>query len=353
MSQLCQEYGISRKTGYKWLKRYQEEGEDGLSDRSRRPKHSPRQTAAEVEENVLTLRKQHPAWGGRKLNARLKAVGKEQVPSPSTITAILKRNECITEEESRKRRAYKRFEKERPNEMWQMDFKGYFKIKGQECHPLTILDDYSRYLVGLKACQNQQRETVEAHLSEIFRQYGMPESILTDNAGPWGPASGQLYYTKLSVWLMRLGIGVVRSRPYHPQTLGKDERLHRSLNEEVITRQSFSSFQDCQMSFDHWQQVYNTQRPHEALKLEPPVSRFQPSPRKFPETLPAINYPPGDQVRKVDKAARIYFRNKKIRIGKAFAGLPVAIRPTTLDGVFDVFFCNQRIKTITFLEVEC
>lgn len=353
MSQLCREYGISRKTGYKWLKRYQDEGEAGLANRSRRPKHSPWQTAPEVEARVLALRKRHPAWGGRKLNARLRAMGKEPVPSPSTITAILQRSGCIREEESQKRKAYQRFEKERPNEMWQMDFKGYFQISGENCHPLTVLDDHSRYLVGLQACSDQKRETVEAHLRAIFRQYGLPEKILTDNAGPWGPASGEPFYTKMSVWLIRLGIGIVRSRPYHPQTLGKDERLHRSLNEEVITQHRFSSFQECQDRFDDWQQIYNTQRPHEALNLEPPASRFEPSARVFPETLPAINYSATDQVRKVDRAAYISFKNVKFRIGRAFVGLPVAVRPSTTDGVFDVYFCRQKIKTISILEVEC
>lgn len=347
MSQLCREFGISRKTGYKWLKRYQQQGEVGLEDRSRRPKHSPRQTAPEIEKKVLAIRQQHPSWGGRKLRARLKALGHNDVPSPSTITEILRRNNKITKEESNKRKALKRFEKASPNEMWQMDFKASFMIGAQKCHPLTILDDHSRFLIGLQACADQKRQTVEQRLADIFRNYGLPESILVDNGPPWGPSDRRRYYTGLIIWLMRLGIQVIRSRPFHPQTLGKDERLHRSLQTEVINRYSMVSFEDCQAHFDAWQQIYNTQRPHEALGLVPPASRYQPSSRNFPETLPPIMYAPHDHVLKVSDSARIWFQGRRVRIGRAFAGLPVAIRPTSTKDTYDVFFSEHKIKTIT------
>lgn len=351
MSQLCREFGISRKTGYKWLKRYLKEGETGLQDQSRRPKCSPRRTARAVEECVLRMRAQHPAWGGRKLHARLKALGYEHVPSPSTITAILQRHDCIHQEASLKRRRVVRFEKDKPNQMWQMDFKAPFSINGTDCTPLTIIDDYSRFLLCLQICVQQNRETVQEHLINVFRRFGLPEAILTDNGVPWGPTDGKPYYTRLSIWLMRLGIRVIRARPYHPQTLGKDERLHRSLQEEVLNLRSFSSLQECQDQFDHWQHVYNTQRPHEALALKPPHTRFRPSPRPFPEELPPIVYPKNHHVRLVDLSGRISFRNVNYKVGKAFVTLPVGlVSSPEREDALEVYFGKQHIKTIALLK---
>ena len=347
MSQLCREFGISRKTGYKWLKRYLEMGEAGLKDQSRQPKHSPRRTARAIEKRVLRIRAQNPAWGGRKLNARLKAIGYKCVPSPSTITAILQRHECINQEASSKRQKMLRFEKDKPNQLWQMDFKAPFTINGTECVTLTILDDYSRFLLCLQICVNQHSETVQAHLTEVFRRFGLPEAILTDNGPPWGPSNGKPYYTRLTVWLMRLGIQVIRSRPYHPQTLGKDERLHRSLQEEVLDLQRFSSRQECQTQFDRWRHIYNTQRPHEALELKPPHTRFRPSPRLFPEKLPPIEYSKNHLVRLADLSGRISFRNVSYKVGKAFAHLPVGLVPSPeREDALKVYFCKQHIKTI-------
>lgn len=347
MSQICREFGISRKTGYKWLKRYLEKGEVGLKDRSRRPKHSPRRTPRAIEKLVLRMRAQHPVWGGRKLHARLKSLGYKHVPSPSTITAILQRHDCIHQEASLKRQRMVRFEKDRPNQMWQMDFKAPLAINGTNYMPLTIIDDYSRYLLCLQMCVRQDRETVQEHLTNVFRRFGLPEAILTDNGPPWGPSDGTPYYTRLSVWLMRLGIRVIRSRPYHPQTLGKDERLHRSLQEEVLDLRSFSSPQECQDQFDHWQHVYNTQRPHEALDLKPPHTRFQLSPRPFPEELPPIAYSKNHLVRSADLSGRVSFHNVSYKVGKAFAELPVGlVSSPEREDALEVYFGKQHIKTI-------
>jgi transposase InsO family protein len=352
-SQLCQHFEISRKTGYKWVRRYRMYGAPGLADRSRQPKHMPRKTPEAVERDVLEIRDKHPAWGGRKIHTRLKNLGHDDVPSPSTITAILHRHGCIELEETLKHIPFQRFEMEQPNQLWQMDFKGYFHIAGQQCHPLTILDDHSRYLVGLKACQNQQRETVKGHLTSVFRQYGLPESFLVDNGPPWGSLEGRRYYTRLNAWLFRLGIKVIHSRPYHPQTMGKDERLHRTLKAEVLTQKQFDDFPICQRGFDAWQHVYNCERPHEALAMDVPVSRYRPSLREFPERLPTIEYLSEDQVRKVGQQGRISFRKCRFRVGRAFADFPVAIRPTLTDGEFEVYFCNQKIRTISFHQVQC
>lgn len=349
MSRLCKEFGISRKTGYKWLRRFQEEGIAGLADRSRRPKHMPAKTPKETEQLVLRIRENEnsSSWGGRKIYTRLKELGYQDIPQPSTITAILHRNTCIDPEESIKRTKYQFFEMELPNQIFQMDFKGPFYIGKQKCFPLTILDDHSRYLIALRACQNQQEATVKSHLTDVFREFGLPDAFLTDNGPPWGPSDGQPYFTRLNAWMLRLGIRIIHSRPYHPQTIGKIERLHRTLKNDVLKRQTFEDFGSCQAGFDRWRQVYNYERPHEALDMAVPASRYRPSQRKYPETLPPIVYLPDDEVRKTNNFGRISFRNQQFRVGRAFDGFPVAVRETEIDGKFDVYFCKQKIKTIS------
>lgn len=353
ISQLCRLYGISRKTGYKWLKRHREDGESGLADRSRRPLHSPQCSPAEVEAAVVEVRQKHPAWGGRKIKAALERKGQDHLPSPSTITQILRRNDQLEVEEAHKHRAYQHFEMEQPNQLWQMDFKGYFALEaGGYCHPLTVLDDHSRFLVGLRACPNETHQTVQEQLSSIFRCYGLPERMLMDNGSPWGDDRDSPH-TILTAWLIRLGVQIRHGRPYHPQTQGKDERLHRTLQDELLSRHCLASLADCQVHFDDWRESYNFERPHEALEMQSPISRYQPSSRAFPDILPPILYEPSDIVRKVDATGRIYFRNRSFRVGKAFRHNPVALRPTQADGQYDVIFCDQKVAQISLLEDNC
>lgn len=353
LSELCRRFGISRKTGYKWLKRYQEGGESGLADRSRRPHHSPKRSSAEIEAAVVEVRQKHPAWGGRKIKAHLQRKGRDDLPSPSTITEILRRNQKIDEAEAEKHRPFQSFEMKQPNQLWQMDFKGHFALQdGRRCHPLTVLDDHSRFLVGLKACPNETSRTVQEHLSSIFRCYGLPERMLMDNGSPWGDDRDSPH-TILTAWLIRLGVQISHGRPYHPQTQGKDERLHRTLCEELISRYPLPNLPVCQQQFDGWREMYNCERPHEALEMHSPISRYQPSPRPFPETLPPILYDRGDLVRKVDVTGRISYRNRRFRVGRAFRHQPVALRPTQEDGTYEVFFCHQKIAQICLWEDNC
>ena len=345
ISALCREFGISRPTGYKWLKRYMETGIEGLRDQSRRPHHSPTQTSNEVETAIIQVRTQHPSWGGVKIKAYLARKGCQGLPAASTITAILQRHELIDPQESSKHRPLQRFERAVPNELWQMDFKGYFKIDQGNCHPLTVLDDHSRFLVGLQACPDQTWKTVQTHLSHAFRQYGLPECMLMDNGSPWGD-DRQTPYTILTAWLLRLGIAITHGRPYHPQTQGKDERLHRTFKAELLTQVQLHDLHDCQDHFDSWRDFYNQERPHQALDHAVPAERYQPSPRSFPETLPPILYAPDDVVRMVDMAGRISFQGHAIKISKAFRYQPVAIRPTVVDGVFNVFYCRFKVSEI-------
>lgn len=352
MSELCGRFGISRKTGYKWLHRYQQQGAEALLDQTRRPYTSPNRTQTEIEELTLQVRDRYPAWGGRKIHSLLLGNGHVNIPSPSTITAILHRNGRMDDDESIKHRAFQSFEKEHPNDLWQMDFKGHFPMTvGRRCHPLTVLDDCSRFLLGLKACANETRETVQEQLTCIFRIYGLPDRMIMDNGSPWGD-DGNNPYTRLTVWMLRLGISISHGRPHHPQTQGKDERLHRTLNAELISRRPFSDLCDCQTAFDHWRDTYNHVRPHQALEMSVPGERYEPSSHPFPEVLPPVSYDTGDIVRKVDVSGRISFLNRKFRVGKAFHRQPVAIRPTDTDGVFLVSFCHKTIAQISFHDCD-
>lgn len=342
---LCRRYAVSPKTAYKWIDRYHDGGTEALRDQSRRPHSSPLRTAAEVEEKIVHLREQHPRWGARKLRARLAAQGNHDLPAVSTITAILHRHGCINPQETVQHERWQRFESPAPNLLWQMDFKGDFPLLSGRCYPLTILDDHSRFSLGLTACVNQRRETVQQHLIATFRRYGLPQRLLTDNGGPWG-SCGQDAYTTLGVWLIRLGISLSHSSVCHPQTLGKDERFHRTLKAEVIGTRLFESVEHCQRSFDDWRSIYNFERPHEALAMAVPASRYQISAREYPETLPAIEYGPDDIVRKVQRNGVLSFRGREFTIGKAFTACSVALRPTTSDAVFNVFFCHEHIAQI-------
>ncbi len=199
---ICGRFNISTKTGYKWLHRYSAEGRKGLHDRSRRPINSPKPTPSAQEATILQIRKAHPVWGARKLHARYNTIRHDSAPAVSTIHAILKRNDCINPDSAAKHTPWNRFEAPEPNALWQMDFKGHFQTDNGACHPLTVLDDHSRFNIGLIACSNETRETVQRHLITIFKQYGIPDALLVDNGPPWGAPRRDSFST-LAAWLMR------------------------------------------------------------------------------------------------------------------------------------------------------
>jgi transposase InsO family protein len=269
----------------------------------------------------------------------------EPIPAASTITSILSRNEMLDPKERTKHSTLQRFEMEHPNQLWQMDFKGHFEMaNGLLCHPLTVIDDHSRFLVGLKACPYQHTRAVREHLKDIFGCYGLPERMLMDNGAIW-----KGFHTKLTSWLVRLGIQVVHGRIHHPQTQGKDERLHRTLKNELLIHQTFYDLNDCQVKFDAWRNNYNYGRPHQALEMQTPASRYQQSLRTFTGTFPPIKYETEDILRKVDCLGKIQYHGRKFRLGKAFKKSLVALRPTEIDGVLNVFFFKQRIAQINLL----
>jgi transposase InsO family protein len=346
---LCRRFGISSRTGYKWLHRFNDKGIAGLADRTRRPHHSPARTSAAVEKKVLAVQRKYREWGGRKLEQRMLDLGQQSVPSANTITAILRRHQLLDPRESVKHKAFQRFERAAPNELWQMDFKGEFQLPRGHCYPLTMLDDHSRFAVGLQACAANTTAITRTAVVEVFRRYGLPEAITCDNGPPWGTRF-RGHYTRFGVWLLRLGIQLFHSRPHHPQTQGKDERFHRTLNVELLRHLQVKGHDQCQQQFNQWRHIYNNERPHEALGMKVPASRYQPSPRVYPERLPPIEYGPADIVRKVRNYGHFKYLGREYHIGSAFYGLHVALRYTSSDGVMDVYFCQQRIRTINLTD---
>jgi transposase InsO family protein len=346
--ELCRRFGIGAKAAYALLARYAQEGEAAFTARSRRPHGSPLRTAAAVEAALLELRRAHPAWGGRKLARRLIELGHRDVPSPATVTAILHRHGLITPEATVAAQHWQRFEHEAPNSLWQIDFKGYFQTAQGKCHPLTLLDDHSRFNLALAACARPNTLSVRTHLTGVFERYGLPLRINADNGGPWGsPSQAAHGLSELSVWLIRLGIRVSHSAPYHPQTNGKIERFHRSLKAEVLGGRHFADLAQAQSAFEHWRGVYNCQRPHQALGMCTPVERYRSSPRAYSGQLAAIEYGPEDAVRVVGWNGAVTFQGLKLRVSNALHRLPVAFRADPLaDGCFDVFFCHHRFMRL-------
>jgi transposase InsO family protein len=359
MSNLCDRYKISRRTGYKWLKRFTAEGILGTTERSRRPRSHPNKTNPYIETYVKDLRVGEPEWGSKKLHkviVRDKDRGiypYETIPCKTTITRILKRNGLVPENRSKQSEGFERFEYAYPNELWQMDYKGWIKLLNrQTCHPLTIMDDHSRFNICLEACEDQKEDTVRKALENVFRRYGLPYKILADNGGPWGTCcsnkpDGYKSYSRLEKWLMQLNVMLIHGRPYHPQTQGKEERFHRTLKQELFDHEQFRDMDHCQTRFDWWRNKYNCIRPHEAIDLKTPVEIYQPSVKTYNGKIPPYEYNQSDLKRKVQQNGTISFKFKMFKVGKAFKGDYVAIRESDKEQIYEIYFCNQLLRTIT------
>ena len=339
---MCEHFNIGRTTAYKWLKRFHCEGKDGLRDRSRRPHSSPNRTALESEGQILALNIEHTGWGARKIKGCLERRG-SAMPAASTVHAILKRNDRI-DPQAGLIKPFTRFEHEQPNDLWQMDFKGHVPMRTGRCHPLTLLDDHSRFFLTIAACGNEQRGTVQAHLIRAFRDYGLPSRMTMDNGAPWGDEPES--YTGLEIWIMRQGVKVSHSRPYHPQTQGKLERQHRSMIREVFKGICLIDLPTAQLTLDEWRKVYNHERPHGGIGMQVPASRYTSSSKAYQEVLTPIEYGSELDVRKVQAKGEIYWQGQAWKLGKGFVGERVEVREGTQDGQYDVFWGSHRIAQI-------
>ena len=347
-SQLCREYGISRVTGDKWLKRYQ--AGESLTDKSRAPFHVVNKTSETKEAKVLAVRENHPAWGPRKIHHYLLNRGETEIPSKSTIGNILKRNNCISEEASKAVTPFKRFQKDSCNEMWQTDFKGHFAMKdGNRCYPLTVLDDHSRYSLCVDAKLNEQRDGVITSFERLFDEYGLPDVLLCDNGNPWGN-SQTTGYTVFEIWLMEYGILPIHGRPLHPQTQGKEERFHRTMKAELLKQVEIENIIHAQSCFDLFRNCYNNERPHEAIEMRVPSDIYTPGKRCKPQKIYSWEYPNEYIVRKVKSSGYFNYCNQGYFLSEAFAGKNIAVRESSSENCINVYFRGFRIARINVKE---
>ena len=327
LAELCRRYQVSRKTGYKWLRRYEQEGVAGLADRSRAPHRRALAVSEAIEAEIVALRARRPFWGERKLKAWLERERPEQNwPSASTIGAVLKRR-GLTVPPRRRRRATpseRLTNAERPNQVWSIDFKGWFRTgDGRRCDPLTICDADSRYLLRCQAVPRCTGAHVRPLLEATFRSYGMPETILSDNGPPFA-STGLAGLSRLNVWWLKLGIRPDRIQPGHPEQNGRHERMHRTLKRETATPPKASAAAQ-QRAFDRFRRDYNEDRPHEALGMATPASLYEPSPREFPERPRELEYPARWVLRRVEAHGDVWFRNRRFFLSGSLAGEVVAL----------------------------
>ena len=320
LTQLCTEFGISRPTGYSWLKRYQADGIRGMQERSRRPYHSPERTGVAWENRAVELRRERPDWGARKIQHLLREEG-IRLPA-STIHRIFLRHQLVRDCD-RQPIASKRFERAQPNQLWQMDFKGP-KGWNQPVGPLSVLDDHSRYALALENTRSTQAQGVQAVLERVFRENGVPEEMLMDHGTPWFNTQGRLGWSQFTVWLMDQDVALHFSGYRHPQTQGKVERFHRSLTAALLRRGTPQEEQR-QNWLDAFRHEYNCVRPHEALQMRTPHQIWHKSLRRYRESAAPWAYPSGSEIKEVDSIGQFRLNHRRHYISKALAGRQVGL----------------------------
>jgi transposase InsO family protein len=341
MTELCERYGVSRKTGYKWVARYHGEGAHGCNDRLRSPRNHPNKTKELIAKKIILARRKRPGWGPVTLRAMLLEKYPDVAwPCPSTIGAILKREGLVKKRRKRVDRMVwrtRRTRADRPNQVWTADFKGQFRLgNGVYCYPLTIMDAFSRYLLVNRALKSTAVKPARQVFEEAFREYGLPEVIHTDNGVPFCFPMAPLALSTLSVWFLKLGISLERSRPGKPQDNGSHERMHRTLKEEVAHPPRYS-FAAQQRALDRFRKSYNEERPHHALGLKPPTRFYTPSERPYPEEIPDPVYPKHFEVRWVSKIGVVNWKTKRIFVSTALAREPLGFEHVA-DDLWSVFF---------------
>ena len=341
-SALCREFGITRRTGRKWVERYQLQ--QPLSDRSRCPHTTPTRTPEAIEQLILAVREENPGWGAKTIHTVLTREGHTDLPCIKTVNNILNRYGCISAEESQKHKPYKRFEKEKCNMMWQTDFKGEFRMEDNNyCYPLTILDDHSRFSLKIAPHLSTANVVIPA-FTEAFREYGMPDAILSDNGAQF--AGFKKGYTQFERWLMELDILPVHGRIKHPQTQGKIERFHRTMKHELLNHTSIADIQDAHNKFELWRDKYNNIRPHEALGMKTPGEVYQTSQRKYPDEIKKYEYGGQYHVIKVNSWGYVRFDKWQVYLSETMIDRYIEFRPSA-DGE-SFFACYRNFKIAEF-----
>lgn len=328
MSRVCEAFSISRKTGYKILKRYRDCGVEGLTDRSRRPYRHANQLPLQIETLIVRLKKEKPAWGAPKIRERLARLYPDvHRPAISTVHAVLDRHGLVKRRKARRHRAKGTALTAAglPNHLWCADYKGEFMLADRRyCYPLTITDFASRYLIACEALHSTKETYAFSVFESAFKEFGLPHAIRTDNGVPFASPNALFGLSKLSVWWLRLGIAIERIKPGHPQQNGRHERMHLTLKLET-TRPAAQNFLQQQAKFDDFINCYNNERPHQALAMRCPAEHYRPSPRPY-AGLPELDYPFHDKTVTVTTCGRICFNRQKINFSQVFAGQTVGIK---------------------------
>jgi transposase InsO family protein len=359
MSDVCREFGISRKTGYKVFERYKDEGLAAFTDRSRRPVRYANQLPAQIESLIVRAKQDKPHWGARKIRELLvrRLPGELRVPANSTIHAVLDRHGLVRRGAKRRHRATGTTLSSgaAPNDLWCVDYKGEFKLgNGRYCYPLTVTDHASRFLLACEALESVRENLAFPAFERLFEERGLPSAIRSDNGVPFASPNGLYNLSKLSVWWLRLGIAIERIKPGHPQQNGRHERMHLTLKQEA-TRPAAANFLQQQARFDAFVQEFNTERPHEALAMSVPAQAYIASTRPY-RGIPDIDYPLHDRDALVTACGRICMHRKKINISTALAGQRLGIKEVD-DGIwlvsfmaYDLGYIDLEQKTLQTLD---
>ena len=348
MSEVCREFGISRKTGYKIYDRYKEHGLEALSDRSRRPVRYANQLPAPIEAMIVAFKREKPHWGARKIRELLvrRLDGDLRVPAKSTIHAVLHRHDLVASPGRPRQRARGTALSAglAPNDLWCADFKGEFKLgDGRYCYPLTVTDQASRYLLMCEALESVREELSVTAFEQLFRERGLPRAMRSDNGVPFASPNGLYGLSKLSVWWLRLGIEIERIKPGKPQQNGRHERMHLTLKKEATRPAGRNSLQQ-QARFDAFVAEFNTERPHEALQMKTPAEVYSPSPRPY-QGLPELSYPMHDRDIMVTACGRLCMHRKRINISTVLAGQRLGVKEVD-EGIWLVSFMHYDLGYI-------
>jgi len=352
MASLCREFGISRKTGYKILDRYEQSGVEGLCDRTRRPFRYANQLPEPADAAIVAARRQKPSWGARKIRERLlrRLPHAVKVPACSTIHAVLDRHGLVSRPTRSRTRAQGTPLSEglKPNDLWCTDYKGEFQLADKRyCYPLTVTDHASRYLLLCEALQSNREDPAFMAFERLFKERGLPQAIRSDNGVPFASPHGLFNLSKLSVWWLRLGISIERIRPGHPQQNGRHERMHLTLKQEA-TRPAGQNFLQQQAKFDNFIQQFNQERPHEALAMQCPAEVYTASSRAY-QGIPEPHYPFHDKTVVVTSCGRLCLYRKKINLSKSLAGQAVGIKEVD-SGIWLVSFMQYDLGYIDLEE---